>query len=231
MTTIPTKTAGATGEYWETYTHQPHWRNNEDEFEAAKFGMWLFLATELLLFSGFFCAYFVLRHFYPESFFGAARYYLNWKIGAINTAILLISSWNVAVAVRAAQLGQKMILAANVFFASLCGVAFLVIKLALEYIPKIQAGEVPGANFSYYGGHGYDPSAFDPVFLSVYWVSTATHGFHVLIGVFLLWWVGFRALKGHFGPKHYTAVENVGLYWHLVDLIWIFLFPLLYLVP
>lgn len=231
MTTIPTNTAGGKGEYWERYKHQPHWRNNEDEFEAAKLGMWLFLGTELLLFSGFFCAYFVLRMFYPESFRGASEYYLNWKIGAINTAVLLISSWNVAVAVRAAQLGQKMILAANVFFASLCGVAFLVIKLALEYIPKIQAGEVPGANFTYYGGHGYVPSAYDPIFLSVYWVSTATHGFHVLIGVLLLWWIGWRALKGHFGPKHYTAVENVGLYWHIVDLIWIFLFPLLYLVP
>ncbi len=232
MTSIPTNSGGAKGEYWETYKHQPHWRNNEDEFEAAKLGMWLFLATELLLFSGFFCAYFVLRMFYPEAFRGASQEYLNWKIGAINTAVLLISSWNVAVAVRAAQLGQKMILAFNVFFASLCGIAFLVIKLALEYYPKYQAGEIPGALFTFPGGHGeYLPSAYDPIFLSVYWVSTATHGFHVLIGVFLLWWIGWRALKGHFGPKHYTAVENVGLYWHVVDLIWIFLFPLLYLVP
>lgn len=228
MTTIPTQRADIhTGEPWERYQHQPHWRNREDEFEAAKLGMWLFLSTELLLFSGFFCAYFVLRHFYPEAFRGASQYYLNWKIGAVNTVILLISSWNVAVAVRAAQLGQKMFLAFNIFFASLCGVAFLVIKIVLEYIPKIRAGELTGALFAY----DHATSAYDPIFLSVYWVSTATHGFHVLIGVLLLWWIGIRALKGHFGPRHYTAVENVGLYWHLVDLIWIFLFPLLYLVP
>jgi len=231
MTTIPSPSVTAGAEPWERYQHQPHWRNREDEFEAAKLGMWLFLATELLLFSGFFCAYFVLRYFYPESFRGASTHYLDWRIGAINTAILLISSWNVAVAVRAAQLGQKLILAGNIFFASLCGVAFLVLKIALEYVPKIQKGETPGGNFSFPGGHGYHPSDYDPIFLSVYWVSTATHGFHVLVGVLLLWWVGWRALKGHFGPKHYTAVENIGLYWHLVDLIWIFLFPLLYLVP
>ena len=149
------------------------------------------------------------------------------RIGAVNTIILLISSWNVAVAVRAAQLGQKMFMAFNLFFASLCGIAFLVIKIALEYVPKIQQGEIPGAKFTY----AHATSAYDPIFLSVYWVSTFTHGVHVLIGVFLLWWIGWRALKGHFGPRYYTPVENVGLYWHLVDLIWIFLFPLLYLVP
>jgi len=231
MTTITNTSASVSQEPWERYKHQPHWRNNEDEFEAAKLGMWIFLATELLLFSGFFCAYFILRMFYPESFRGASEHYLDWRIGAINTIVLLVSSWNVAVAVRAAQVGKKKLLAFNVFFASLLGIVFLVLKIGLEYIPKIHKGELPGGNFWFAGAHGYDPSAYDPMFLSVYWVSTATHGFHVLVGVLLLWWIGWRALKGHFGPKHYTAVENIGLYWHLVDIIWIFLFPLLYLVP
>jgi cytochrome c oxidase subunit III len=118
----------------------------------------------------------------------------------------------------------------NLALSILCGLLFLVVKLVFEYAPKIAANELPGGMFEYAGSGYFTPSAFDPVFLSVYWVSTAIHGFHVLVGVLLLGWVLWRAQKLHFGPKHYTAVENVGLYWHLVDLIWIFLFPLLYLI-
>jgi len=164
---------------------------------------------------------------HPEAFRGAAEHYLSWQIGATNTAVLLVSSFAVAWGVRCAQLGKKWGVALNYTFAALCGVAFLALKIGLEYIPKIQHGELPAGLFHY--AHGGD--AYEPIFLSIYWVATATHGLHVLIGVFLLLWVAWRALRGHFGPRHYTAVENIGLYWHIVDVIWIFLFPLLYLVP
>jgi len=229
MTTATTTTTKLP--YHETYKHQEHWRNNEDEFEAAKLGVWLFLTTEILLFSGMFCGYAILRIFYLEHFTAASSHYLNWRIGAANTAVLLISSFTVAMSVRAAQLNKQGQLMINLLISAACGIAFLVIKIGWEYMPKIANGELPGANFSYAGHAGeYVPNSSDPIFLSVYWVATAIHGFHVLVGVILLLWLAWRAGKRHFGPKHYTAVENVGLYWHLVDLVWIFLFPLLYLV-
>ncbi|MFG0274246.1 MAG: cytochrome c oxidase subunit 3 [Phycisphaerales bacterium] len=231
MTTLPADQKVDSRPHWERYKHQPHWRNNEDEFQAAKLGMWLFLSTEILLFSGMFCAYFILRMFHPEAFFEASRYYLNWKIGALNTVVLLISSFTVAMSVRNAQLNQQGWLRFNLIFSGLCGVVFLVVKLVFEYAPKLAKGEVPGGYFAYPGSPAHEPSAYDPLFLAVYWVATAIHGLHVLIGVLLLFWLAWRAYRLHFGPKHYTAVENVGLYWHIVDLIWIFLFPLLYLVP
>lgn len=227
MTTLPVETTDSESPYWKRYKPQSHWRSADDEFEASKLGMWLFLSTELLLFSGMFCAYFILRMMYPESFQNASGHYLDWRVGAFNTGVLLLSSFTVAMSVRNAQLNQQTWLRINTFISIVCGVVFLVLKLWLEYFPKIMKGEVPGGNFSY--THGV--SDFDPLFLSVYWVATAIHGFHVLVGVILLSWILWRATRLHFGPNHYTAVENVGLYWHLVDLIWIFLFPLLYLVP
>lgn len=230
MTTLPVDKTDQAAPYWERYKHQPHWRNNDDEFQASKLGVWLFLATEIILFSGMLCAYVILYMWYPQSFEGAAHYYLDWRIGALNTVVLLFSSFTVAMSVRNAQLNQQGMLRVNLALSILCGVLFLVVKLVYEYGPKIAKGEVPGGKFAYAGSGSFEPSAFDPIFLSVYWVSTAIHGFHVLVGVALLSWLLWRATKLHFGPKHYTAVENVGLYWHLVDLIWIFLFPLLYLV-
>jgi len=216
--------------YHERYKHQPHWRNNEDEFEGAKLGVWLFLTPEILLFSGMFCGYAILRMFYLDDFKAASSYYLDWKIGALNTAVLLISSFTVALSVRAAQLNKQAQLFFHLVFSAFCGVVFLVVKLGWEYWPKYTHGELPGASFSYAGHGDFVPSAHDPVFLAIYWVATAIHGFHVLVGVGLLLWIAWRAKKLHFGPNHYTAVENVGLYWHLVDLVWIFLFPLMYLV-
>ncbi|MCB9837775.1 MAG: cytochrome c oxidase subunit 3 [Phycisphaeraceae bacterium] len=228
--TTATPTA-STLPYHETYTHQEHWRNQEDEFEGAKLGVWLFLTTEILLFSGMFCGYAILRIFYLEHFTAASAHYLNWKIGAANTAVLLISSFTVAMSVRAAQLNKQGQLIINLLISAVCGVIFLVVKLGWEYYPKYIHHELPGKNFAYADHTGaYIANASDPVFLAIYWVATAIHGFHVLVGVLLLLWVAWRAGKRHFGPKHYTAVENVGLYWHLVDLVWIFLFPLLYLV-
>lgn len=250
MTTLPLGAADPNRELepHERYVPGHHWRNAQDELEAAKLGMWLFLATEVLLFAGFFCAYSVFRYWYPDNWHDASRGYLNWKIGAANTAVLLLSSFTIVLAIRGAQTNRKGMMLINLFITELCAAFFLVVKIWKEYLPKIHAGELPGGNFTYGGHHAaahsmdivdkmfhvdhgsHVPAAYDHIFLSIYWISTATHGFHVFVGMLVIGWAMWLAAKGHYGPKHYTSLENVGLYWHLVDVIWIFLFPLLYLV-
>jgi cytochrome c oxidase subunit 3 len=202
-----------------------HFRDYEEQFDAGKLGMWLFLTTEILLFSGFFVAYATFKMLYPDAFKGASEYYLNWRIGFANTCVLLLSSYTVAASIRNAQKNQQGMLKINLLITILCALFFLVVKLGWEYLPKYQKGELPGLNFTYSGGT-FD---HDPLFLSIYWVATAVHGIHVLVGVFILSWLLLGSMKGRYGPWNYLAIENSGLYWHLVDLIWIFLFPLLYL--
>lgn len=205
---------------------QAHWRNAQDEAEAAKLGMWLFLGTEILLFSGFFCAYAIFRMMYPGVWHAASEHYLTWWIGAINTIVLLLSSYTVVLAIRGAQTNRRWMILVNLFITILCAAAFLFVKLKFEYLHKWEEGMLPGASFSY----AHPVGTHDQLFLSVYWIATATHGFHVLVGIFLLAWCMVKASKQQYGPTHYTSLENVGLYWHIVDVIWIFLFPLLYLV-
>ena len=251
---------------YEAYVPGSHWRNAEDEAEGAKLGMWLFLGTEVLMFSGFFCAYAVFRMMYPGVWHEASRYYLSWQIGAINTAVLLLSSFTIVMAIRGAQLARQWQMVVNIVITIACALFFLVVKVMFEYIPKIQQGKLPGANFNYAphhadahtaldttaaalattdGGaailsvasqatdaaaHAFTPGSHDHLFLSIYWIATATHGLHVAVGVGVLVWALVKALRWQYGPTHYTSLENIGLYWHLVDVIWIFLFPLLYLV-
>ena len=239
MTTAPTSPGELNNglKPHETYTHQHHWRSADDEADAAKLGMWLFLSTEILLFAGFFCAYAVFRALYPGTWVAASHHYLDWRIGAVNTIVLLISSFTIVMAIRGAQLNKQGMILINLLITNLCAIFFLVVKLWLEYLPKIKKGELPGANFDY-GGHAYataehaayTPTEHDHIFLSIYWIATATHGFHVLVGIIVITYAMIRTIKGHFGPKHYTFLENTGLYWHIVDVIWIFLFPLMYLV-
>ena len=205
---------------WERYTHQHHWRNADDEFDAAKFGMWLFLSTEVLLFAGIFVAYAILRMMHPQAFANGSHY-LDVKYGGINTVVLLLSSWTVAMAVRCAQLNQQRWLRVNLIFTLACAIAFFVVKLTCEYIPKWSQGKRPGALFDY----PYASDPYEPLWWSVYYAATGIHALHVLIGAGLLTWVLVRSYKGI-----YAMVETSGLYWHLVDLIWIFLFPLLCLL-
>lgn len=211
--------------YHEAYTHAPHWRSNDEEFDAAKLGMWLFLTTEVLLFAGMFCAYAVFRMMYPEAFANGSHY-LDWRFGFANTLVLLISSFTVAMGIHNAQKNQQGWLQFNLFFTAMCGVAFLAIKFIFEYGPKWSDGKRPGNWFNY--PFASDPH--EPLWWSIYYVATGIHATHVLIGIGLLLWLFFRARKLHFGPKHYTACEMTGLYWHIVDIVWIFLFPLLYLI-
>ena len=227
MTTIDANTQGLDQErpYHETYVHQPHWRSNDEEFDAAKIGMWLFLTTEVLLFAGMFCAYAVFRMKYPEAF-SSGSHYLDWRFGAANTIILLLSSFTVAMGIHNAQKNQQGWLQFNLFFTALCGVAFLAIKFIFEYSVKWGDGKRPGDLFTY----AFATEPHEPIWWSIYYVATGIHATHVLIGIGLLLWLFWRARKLHFGPSHYTAVEITGLYWHIVDIVWIFLFPLLYLI-
>lgn len=210
---------------WERYLKGHHWRNAEDEFDAAKLGMWLFLSTEVLLFAGIFVAYAILRMLHPQAFANGSHY-LDVTWGGLNTVILLLSSWTVAMSVRSAQLNQQKWLRVNLVITLICAFAFFFIKLAFEYIPKWSEGKRPGALFTY----PYASDPYEPLWWSVYYCATGIHALHVLIGAGLLTWVLVRACKGIYGPKNYAMVETSGLYWHLVDLIWIFLFPLLYLI-
>jgi cytochrome c oxidase subunit 3 len=191
---------------WESYKPQHHWRNADDEFDAAKLGMWLFLATEILLFAGIFVGYAVMRMKHPEAFINGSGY-LNANIGLTNTIVLLISSFTVAMAVRCAQLNHQRWLKINIVITILCAAAFFAIKLTLEYIPKWSEGKRPGVLFSY--PYASDPS--EPLWWGIYYVGTGIHALHVLIGAGLLLWVLVRSFKGTYGPKNYAMVENAGL--------------------
>lgn len=211
--------------YHERYRHASHFRTDDEEFDAVKLGIWLFLATEVLLFSGMFCVYAVFRMLYPEAFANGSHY-LNIRYGTLNTVILLLSSFSIAMGVHNAQRGQQFWLKFNLLFTAACGVLFLAIKFFFEYVPKWAVGKRPGFLFDYPFAH--DPQ--EPLWWGIYYGATGIHATHVLVGVVLLLWLWTRAQRKHFGPNHYTAVEGVGLYWHIVDVVWIFLFPLLYLI-
>jgi cytochrome c oxidase subunit 3 len=204
--------------------HQAHhFQTITQQIDASKLGMWLFLAQEVLFFSGLFLAYGFGRVFYPETFL-AAHEYLDWKMGTLNTVILLTSSLTMALAVRAAQTDNKKALVGNLWATIGLACAFLVVKY-FEYSHKFHLGIFPGKFYE-----GPQIEGRPEVFFGIYYTLTAMHGLHVLIGIGVLIWIAIRAARGDFSSRYHVAVENTGLYWHLVDLVWIFLFPLLYLV-
>lgn len=201
---------------------------------AAKFGMWVFLGTEVLMFSGLFLAYFVVRMFYPDMVLSSHEL-LDKNMGGLNTIVLLTSSFTMAMGVRAAQLGDKKGVVNYILLTIVFAMVFMVVKY-FEYTGKFSHGIFPGKYFDYAAAteyahsHGHELLGKPHIFFSLYFVMTGLHGIHVLVGIGVLAWVLLRANRGEFGPRYYAPVENVGLYWHLVDLVWIFLFPLLYLV-
>lgn len=241
--------------YHERYRQASHFRSKDEEFDAVKIGMWLFLATEVLLFAGLFVAYAIFRMMYPEAFRNGSHY-LDWKWGCFNTLVLLFSSWTIASCIRNAQLNEQAKLRRNLLITIVCALAFIAIKFTFEYTPKWSgwfftldpalshyesSKSALGGLFHYVEGYGgkrpgslfdypFSDNPYEPLWWSVYYSATAIHATHVLIGAGLIFWLYLRARKLHFGPGHYNAVEVVGLYWHIVDLIWIFLFPLLYLI-
>ena len=266
-----------------------HFDTPSQQFEAGKLGIWLFLATEVLFFSGLFCAYAVIRASHPEIFY-YAHYFLDLRLGALNTCVLLVSSLSAALAVRYAQLAQRRGLIISVAITLCCALSFLAVKY-VEYAHKFESGLLPGVHFNpeqqlwevpafrrqhpaaaalaeklrqratqpdtqpmpselsrpnrealeplfragVLGPHAEDPNLPSRpnnahVFFSLYFFMTGLHGVHVLGGIAVWLWILVRAVRSEFGPSYFGPVDGAALYWHLVDLIWIYLFPLLYLI-
>jgi cytochrome c oxidase subunit 3 len=217
------------------HTVAHHFDSATQEFQAAKLGFWLFLATEILLFGGLFAGYFYYHDLYPQTFHRCAHE-LNWKLGAVNTSVLLISSWTMAMGVRCAQTSQKQKLLVYSGLTVLGAAIFMVVKF-FEWKVKAEHGFGPPVIMGlqveeWFTDHGNllkdVPNA--PMFFAFYYTMTGLHGLHVLVGAGLIIWIMVGAAKGRFHAHYFLPVDLVGLYWHLVDLIWIFLFPLLYLV-
>lgn len=280
MTTVLDPPADAIDHADHEHGHDPflahHFESHQHQFDACKLGMWLFLITEVLFFSGLFCVYAVYRSSHPEIFI-AGHQFLDKQMGAINTIVLLFSSLTMAWGVRAAQLGQQKLLVWCLSLTLACAGLFLVIKY-FEYSAKIRHGvlwagrfdekaaahylaehhaaehhETPAGGATHgtaheasspveHADHAHSPEgaaaeSHDPalpknlgIFFSIYFALTGLHGIHILAGMGAIGWVLWRSVRGDFGPHYYGPVDFVGLYWHLVDLIWIYLFPLLYLI-
>lgn len=196
----------------------------EQQKDASTFGMWLFLSTEILFFGGMFCCYTVYRSLYPSAF-GIASNHLNLILGAVSTAVLIVSSFTMACAVNSAARGAKNALVGFLGLTILFGATFLVIEMS-EWRILYKEGLFAGFNFTY---HETDPSHVQ-LFFCMYFAMTGLHASHVTIGIGLLTVMACRALRGVFTPEYFTPIEISGLYWHFVDLVWIFLFPLYYLI-
>jgi cytochrome c oxidase subunit 3 len=201
-----------------------HFDTHEQQREAASLGVWVFLATEVLFFGGLFAAYTVYRWWYPAAFVaGSAR--LDVVLGAINTAVLLTSSLTMALAVRSARLGRGKLAAVLLLATLLLGLVFLAIKYQ-EYHHKWTEHLIPGPGFHLEGSQ--TPAV--QLFFCLYFAMTGLHALHMIIGIALLLGLLAPAYLGWFGPQNHNFIEGMGLYWHFVDIVWIFLFPLLYLV-
>jgi cytochrome c oxidase subunit 3 len=209
--------------------HAPELRHHFDDvsqqLESSTLGMWLFLATEIMFFGGMFCAYTVYRSAYPEAF-ASTSHFMNVTIGAINTAVLICSSLTMALAVRAAQIGQKKALIWLLILTLILGCVFLGLK-GMEYHEKWVDHHVPGPYF-HYADARYAPQA--EILFYLYFAMTGLHAVHMIVGAGLLITLIFMASRNRFSPAWYTPVDMIGLYWHFVDIVWIFLFPLLYLI-
>ena len=203
---------------------QHHFADLAAQREASTLGMWAFLATEVLFFGGMFTAYGVYRALYTRAFEGASNL-LDIRLGAFNTAVLILSSLTMAIAVRAASQGRKNLIILFLILTIVLGSTFLGVKV-VEYKQKFDHHEVPGPHFVVPEGLPRQAE----MFFSLYFCMTGLHALHMIIGVGLLGWLIARARKGAFTVEYNSPVEMVGLYWHFVDIIWIFLFPLLYLL-
>ena len=233
----------ASGEH-AVHEHPPYQRHHfatmEQQDEAVSFGMWLFLLTEIMFFGGLFAAYLIYRNWYYPAFV-AGSHQLSIVLGAINTVVLICSSFTMAMAVHASELRKKSALVMWLLATILLGLVFLGIK-ADEYHEKWEKHHVPGLNFSISDFVKPNPAYPDDkalpvdmaqktsVYFSLYFAMTGMHALHMVIGISLLIILVIRARAGAYTEGHMTTIENFGLYWHFVDIVWIFLFPLLYLI-
>lgn len=205
-----------------------HFEDLEQQRESHALGMWLFLAQEFMFFGGMFAAYTIYRFFYPIGWMAGSQQ-LNVSIGAANTVVLLCSSFTMAMAVRAAQLGSKKGVIQHLLLTMLFGSIFLVVKY-FEYYEKFEHGLMP---FSTLGLEFTNPVKDVPgaqLFFSFYFGMTGMHALHMVIGFGLFIWAIIHTLQGKVTSEKHSVIENLGLYWHFVDIVWIFLFPLLYLL-
>jgi cytochrome c oxidase subunit III len=201
-----------------------HFDTLEQQTEATTLGMWVFLVTEVLFFGGLFLVYTVYRHWYPDAFV-AASHELDVTLGTINTAVLITSSLTMALAVHAAQLGRRNALMLLLAATMILGGIFLGIK-SVEYYHKFVEHHVPGPAFQFekeYFRHAQ-------IFFSLYFLMTGLHALHMIIGFGIMLWMLIWAWNGTITKEYFSPIEISGLYWHFVDIVWIFLFPLLYLI-
>ena len=192
--------------------------------QTASLGMWLFLATEILFFGGLFAAYAAYRWSYPEGFAVAGAHTKIW-LGSINTGVLLTSSFIVSLAIGAAEAGRRRPLVLLLLAAAALGVLFLGIK-GFEYLQEYQEGLVPGIRFTFEGMHARAAE----LFFLFYFMATGVHAVHLSVGIILVLIAAVRAARGGLLRDRSTTVEVISLYWHFVDIVWIFLYPLIYLV-
>jgi len=219
-------------------THDPALRHQfateEQQRNASSLGMWIFLATEVMFFGGLFCSYLIYRHWYFADF-GAASKSIDAALGGTNTAVLICSSLTVVLAIWAAQTSRRAMMLAMLILTMLFGLAFLGIK-GKEYHDKFVEHHVPGASFSFehepIPGHPdeYANPRHAEIFFALYFIMTGLHALHMVVGLGLFTWLLTMAWKGRFTPHYHTPLEIGGLYWHFVDIVWIYLFPLLYLI-
>jgi cytochrome c oxidase subunit 3 len=191
---------------------------------TARLGMWVFLGSESLLFAGLFALYAAYRFVYPAEFHAASAH-ANVVLGTINTYLLLTSSLTVALAIHATRRGHRRRTVALLGATIALGLAFDVLK-AIEYAGHLADGIAPGGYYAFAGlpAHGV------VLYVTLYYLLTGMHALHVTGGLCMLAWLTWRAHRGDFTPQAHIALELGGLYWHLVDLVWIFLWPLIYLI-
>ena len=205
---------------------QHHFDSMEQQRDASTLGMWAFIAQEALFFGGLFTAYLVYRILYPQAY-EIGSHELNVVMGGINTAVLITSSLTMAMAVWAAQTGRRRQLVGWMSATLVLGLAFLVVKY-FEYAEKFGHHLVPGAHFSLPRAGAQEGNV--ELFFALYFGMTGMHALHMVIGAGLLLYFIFQAWRGRYTPEYSHPIELFGLYWHFVDIVWIFLFPLLYLL-
>ncbi|MEM6455292.1 MAG: cytochrome c oxidase subunit 3 family protein [Acidobacteriota bacterium] len=201
-----------------------HFESYEQQKESSFLGMWAFLAQELMFFGGLFTCYIIYRSMHGDAFLlGSAE--LDWRIGAFNTAVLLGSSFTMVVAVWAAQIGKPKAIFWGLIGTIVLGGVFLGVKV-IEYASKYEHHLIPGLNFEWTG----PPASGIEIFFALYFAMTGMHALHMIIGMVIMLFMLKPALNGHWTPQNHNFVEGFGLYWHFVDIVWIFLFPFLYLL-
>jgi cytochrome c oxidase subunit 3 len=201
-----------------------HFSTLEQQRDSAKLGLWIFLVTEVLLFGGLFVVYAVYRAWNPDMFYNAHKA-LDLALGTVNTIILISSSLTMALAIRNIQLNRKKVSLYFLLTTIVLALGFLIIKY-FEYKHKFHLGQLPGKFYTYQGIEGTNPH----IFFTIYFLMTGLHALHIIGGMSVIGWIAYKMSKNRFSSEYYTPVELAGLYWHFVDLVWIYLFPLLYLI-